>query len=64
MKQKTYKSAAKRVVRVTSNGKIIHRNLSAQHLTHGKSKRALRNSNKTSVISLSDKNKLRRLILK
>lgn len=64
MKAKTYKSAKKRVLRVTKSGIILRRTLSGQHLTHGKSKRVLRSSNKQSVISLKDAPKLKKLILK
>jgi len=62
MKHKTVKSAKKRIVNVTKSGKIMRRNLSAQHLTKGKSKRTLRGSNKKSAISSADRKKIKRLI--
>jgi ribosomal protein L35 len=64
MKAKTYKSAKKRVMRVTKNGVILRRTLSGQHLTHGKKKRVLRASNKQSTIAKSDSRKIKNLILK
>jgi ribosomal protein L35 len=62
MKQKTVKSAKKRVIKITKKGKILRRTLSAQHLTTGKSKRVLRSSNKKTVIKNADKNKLKRMV--
>lgn len=62
MKQKTVKSAKKRVIKVTKNGKIIRRTLSGQHRTTGKSKRVLRASNKKTTISKSDTKKIKRMI--
>ena len=44
MKLKTSKSAAKRVVNVTSRGKILLKKMSAQHRAKGKSKRTLKNA--------------------
>lgn len=41
-KLKTRKSVAKRIVRVTSKGKLMRRATSAQHRTTGKSSRTLR----------------------
>lgn len=64
MKPKTVKSARKRVIKITKNGKIMRRTPSAQHLTSGKSKRVLRASNKKQTISKKDEKKIRKLILK
>lgn len=64
MKAKVVKSAKKRITNVTKSGKFLHRRLSAQHLTSGKSKRVLRASNKTSDISKADFKKIKSLILK
>lgn len=62
MKQKTVKSAKKRIVKITKNGKIIRRTISGQHRTTGKSKRVLRASNKKTSVSKADKNKFKKLI--
>jgi len=62
MKQKTVKSAKKRIVNVTSRGKLLRRNISAQHLTQGKSKRTLRGSNKKSQFSKADRKNIKKLI--
>ncbi|OGD56399.1 hypothetical protein A2V71_04675 [Candidatus Berkelbacteria bacterium RBG_13_40_8] len=62
MKQKTVKSAKKRVVKVTKSGKLLRRKISAQHLAAGKSKRTLRASNKKTAIASSDVKKMKRMI--
>lgn len=62
MKQKTLKTAKKRITNVTPNGKLMRRTLSTQHLTTGKSKRTLRGSTKKTVISQADTNKIRKMI--
>lgn len=61
MKQKTVKSAAKRAI-ITGSGKLQRRNLSAQHLTAGKSKRTLRNRDKHQKISSADLKKIKKLV--
>lgn len=63
MKQKTVKSAAKRVIK-TGQGKLRRRNLSAQHLVKGKSKRTIRKSRKTNDFSSADIGRTRKLIPK
>ena len=62
MKQKTVKTARKRITNVTKSGKLMRRKLSAQHLTTGKSKRALRGSTKKDVISKADSAKIKKMI--
>jgi len=62
MKLKTVKSAKKRIVKITKNGKIIQRKLSAQHLTAGKSKRTLRNKRKTAVMSDANVKNIKKLV--
>jgi len=62
MKLKTSKSANKRITNITKNGKIMRRNLSAQHLVKGKSKRTLQSTGKQSLINTADKKKIRRLV--
>lgn len=61
MKQKTVKSAKKRVS-VTGKGKFLRRNLSAQHLTAGKSKRVRRATGKKIIISKVDLKKIKRMV--
>lgn len=61
MKQKTTKSASKRVIR-TGSGKLLRRKVSAQHLVMGKSKRARRGRGKLSKISRGDLRKIKRLV--
>lgn len=62
MKHKTGKSAKKRIVSITKSGKLMRRNISAQHLTSGKSKRVLRGSNKKQELAQADRNKIKKLI--
>lgn len=62
MKQKTVKSAKKRVVKITKNGKVLRNTLSAQHLTSGKSKRVLRASDKKEKVKKADIKKIKRMI--
>lgn len=61
MKQKTVKSAEKRV-KVTSTGKIMRRKMTAQHLSQGKSKRTRSASGKFVVISKNDSKNIKRLV--
>lgn len=61
MKQKTVKSAQKRIIK-TGSGKILRRKMTTQHLVMGKSKRARSQSGKSILISNADKRKVRRLV--
>ncbi|MEK7143053.1 MAG: 50S ribosomal protein L35 [Patescibacteria group bacterium] len=61
MKLKTVKSAQKRI-KITRQGKILRRQLSAQHLTQGKSKRVRRAAGKLSQIAQADKKKIKKLV--
>lgn len=61
MKQKTVKSAKKRVI-ISGSGKIFRRTLSAQHLSAGKSKRVRRAANKKTIIAKADKRNIKRLV--
>ena len=61
MKQKTVKSAKKRVV-LSGKGKFLRRRLSAQHLAAGKSKRVKRAANKKLIISQADVRKIKRMV--
>lgn len=61
MKQKTLKSAKKRLM-ITGSGKILRRNLTAQHLAMGKSKRVRRAAGKKVAVSRADQRKINRLV--
>lgn len=61
MKQKTNKSAIKRI-KLSGSGKILRRRMTAQHLTSGKSKRTRRASGKFVGVSKADNRKIRRMI--
>lgn len=61
MKQKTVKSAIKRI-RKTGNGKLLRSKMSAQHLSAGKSKRVRSNAGKSTAISKADNKRIKRLI--
>lgn len=61
-KIKTVKTAVKRVVGITKNGKIRVRNLSAQHLATNKSHRANHLSNQTSTLAMGDAKKVRKMV--
>ncbi len=61
MKQKTVKSAAKRI-KITKNGKIIQRRRTTQHLALKKSKRARRLSGKFVTMDKTNVRKIRRMV--
>jgi len=60
-KQKTSKTAAKRIVKVTRTGKILKRKTLAQHLVHRKSKRTIKQSGVNTEVSRPEKNRVKRL---
>jgi len=62
MKLKTVKSAMKRIASVTGTGKILHRKLSAQHLSAGKSKRVRTNSRKKVAFTKADARNIKKLV--
>ena len=62
MKLKTLKTARKRITNITKNGILMRRKLSTQHLTTGKSKRALQGSTKKVAIHKADAKKIKKLI--
>ncbi|HLB95839.1 MAG TPA: 50S ribosomal protein L35 [Patescibacteria group bacterium] len=61
MKQKTNKSALKRVI-TTGGGELRRRNLSAQHLVSGKSKRTLKKSKQTQTFAKADMKRIKKLV--
>lgn len=61
-KLKTRKSAAKRVKKITSSGKVIARERSNQHLTARKSKRQLAHSGRSKVLPKTQGENMRSLL--
>lgn len=62
MKLKTSKSAKKRIVKITKNGKVLVRHASAQHLVAGKTKRTKRATSKTFTVKKADAGNLKKLV--
>lgn len=62
MKLKTNKSAKKRIVSVSKSGILMRNKMSAQHLTTGKSKRSLKNTDKKVAVDKTDLKKLKKLL--
>lgn len=60
-KQKTSKTAAKRVVKITTSGMIQRKKTVAQHLVHRKSKRTIKESGVSCEVSKPEKNKVKKL---
>lgn len=61
-KIKTSKSAAKRIINFTNQGKVISRAMSAQHLTRRKSKRTMQQSKSTILVNKSNLKKIKKLV--
>jgi ribosomal protein L35 len=61
MKQKTVKTASKRVIK-TGSGKLQRRRLSAQHLVAGKSKRTLQKSSQMAGFSKGNRKRIKKLV--
>jgi ribosomal protein L35 len=62
MKQKTIKTAAKRIQTITGTGKAMRLKMSAQHLAPGKSRRTLKNAKFLIPVHASDIKRLKRLL--
>jgi ribosomal protein L35 len=62
MKQKTVKTAKKRILKITSNGKIMMRKQSSQHLATRKSKRTKKASGQSVEVSRVNQKNIRRLV--
>jgi ribosomal protein L35 len=62
MKLKTVKSAKKRIVNITKNGKIIRRKMSAQHLVAGKSKRTRRSAVAETTLTKSFAKRVKQMV--
>lgn len=60
-KLKTRKTAAKRIAKVSSKGKILRKKTLAQHLVHRKSARTIKESGRELSLSKSDREKLIKL---
>ena len=61
-KIKTVKSAAKRIVKITKNGKLVRLTMAVQHLARRKSKRSRQNAFTKTVIHKTDAKKIKRLV--
>lgn len=61
-KIKTVKSAAKRIKKITKNGKIIRLEMSAQHLARRKSKRAKAKANNPTSVHATDAKRIKSLV--
>lgn len=61
-KLKTSKSTAKRIIKITRNGKMLRRKMSAQHRRKGKSKRTKLEAGQLMEVHKGDQKKIRRLI--
>jgi large subunit ribosomal protein L35 len=61
-KIKTVKSAAKRIVKITKNGKLIRLKMSGQHLARRKSKRARSNAFTKLSLKSADSKRIKRLV--
>lgn len=62
IKQKTSKTASKRVKKITGSGKIIRKKTLAQHLVHRKSSRTIAQSGADKSIDQAEKSRIKRLI--
>jgi large subunit ribosomal protein L35 len=62
MKLKTVKTAAKRIQTITGTGKALRLKMSSQHLTPGKSKRALKGTKMMVEVSKADIKRIKRML--
>lgn len=60
-KQKTSKTAAKRVQKVSGTGKLLRKKTLAQHLVHRKSRRTIKESGVDTQISKAENSRIKRL---
>lgn len=60
-KQKTSKTAVKRIKKVSGTGKVLKKKTLAQHLVHRKSKRTIKESGTNNQISKAETNKIKKL---
>lgn len=61
-KLKTVKSAQKRIIKITANGKLMRLTMSSQHLARKKSKRARKNALMNTTINKVNVKKMKRLV--
>ena len=61
MKQKTSKTAVKRIKKVSGTGKLMRRKILAQHLVHRKSSRSIKQSGSPTQISKAETSRVKRL---
>lgn len=62
MKLKTNKTVQKRIQTITGSGKALRLRMSAQHLTPGKSKRALKSTKMLVAVHPSDVKRIKKLL--
>jgi ribosomal protein L35 len=60
-KQKTSKTAVKRIKRISAAGKILKKKTLAQHLVHRKSRRTIKESGIDSQVSKAETSRVKRL---
>lgn len=63
-KLKTNKTLAKRIKKITTNGSVICKNMSAQHRMHGKNKKIKARSAQKHIISRADFRRLNKTLNK
>ncbi|MBI4185652.1 50S ribosomal protein L35 [Candidatus Berkelbacteria bacterium] len=61
-KQKTHKSASKRIIKLTTGGQYMARTMSAQHRTSGKATRVLQRSRNTNTLPRTENKRLAKLL--
>lgn len=61
MKQKTSKTAVKRIRKISGTGKIMRKKILAQHLVHRKSSRSIEQSGAPAQISKAETKRIKRL---
>lgn len=61
-KLKNSKTATKRIKKITKNGKVLRRKMSAQHRMHGKNKKIKLRSKQTKKVTPGDYRKIKKLI--
>lgn len=61
-KLKNSKTASKRIKKITRNGKILRRKMSAQHRMHGKNKKIKQRSKNSVKVTSADYKRIKKLI--
>jgi len=61
-KLKTNKTVAKRITKISRNGKVLRRKILAQHLVHRKSSRTISSSGTDQLVSKAESKKIKKLL--